>query len=130
MRFYNSNVWGTLSRIEVSTSHKTLFNHKAGSTPQDTIVSIITLVIILCFESKRCLLLFHAHKAPIFSWAEDLLVVEKSATIRSNISRVLTQTNQNSNLIRLASSYFAFLEKSLNYFSCLLPFTGNILSWT
>jgi len=54
----------TLLRIEVSTSHKTLFNHKAGSTPQDTIVSIITLVIILCFESIRCLLLFHSQQSP------------------------------------------------------------------
>ena len=32
----------TLSRFEVSTSRKTLFNHRAGSTPQDTIASIIT----------------------------------------------------------------------------------------
>ena len=89
----------TLLCIEVSTSHKTLFNHKAGSTPQDTIVSIITLVIILCFESYAVYCYSTPNKAPIFSWAEDLLVVEKSATIRSNISRVLTQTNQNSNLI-------------------------------
>ena len=40
----------TLSRFEVFPSNKTLFNYKAGSTPQDTSVSIITLVIILCLK--------------------------------------------------------------------------------
>ena len=54
----------TLSRFEVSTLVRTLFNHRAGFTPQDTIVSIITLVIILCFESIRCLLLFHSQQSP------------------------------------------------------------------
>ena len=39
-----------MSRFEVSPSNKTLFNYKAGSTPQDTLVSIITLVIILCLK--------------------------------------------------------------------------------
>ena len=54
----------TLSRFEVSTSRKMLFNHRAGSTPQDTIVSIITLVIILCFETIYYLLLFNSQQSP------------------------------------------------------------------
>ena len=48
--FNNISFGVTLLCFEVFPSNKTLFNYKAGSTPQDTSVSIITLVIILCLK--------------------------------------------------------------------------------
>ena len=48
---FNNIAFGvTLSRFEVSPSNKMLFNYKAGWTPQDTLVSILTLVNILCLK--------------------------------------------------------------------------------
>ena len=105
----------TLSRFEVSTSRKTLFNHKAGSTPQDTIVSIITLVIILCFESIRCLLLFHSQQSPN-------LLLGRGYSGRHKVSNNLVEYFMYSGTVEsklefnLIGKYIAFLETSLNYF--------------
>ena len=105
----------TLSRFEVSTSRKTLFNHRAGSTPQDTIVSIITLVIILCFETIYCLLLFHSQQSP------NLLLGGGSSGRRkvSNDSVeyfTYSDTVESKLEFNLIGKYIAFLETSLNYF--------------